>query len=66
MSDIHLRVLPRVWSTGADWDWEVEQVEEEEGKQGTRQATTQILKNLNWGRSQEKLNQSGNQTKLEI
>ena len=28
MSDIHLRVLPRVWSTGADW--EVEQVEEEE------------------------------------
>lgn len=28
MIDIHLRVLPRVWSTGADW--EVEQEEEEE------------------------------------
>ena len=50
MSDIHLRVLPRVWSTGADWDWEVEQVEEEEatvldrpGKTG--HSTTQILRN---------------------
>ena len=30
MIDIHLRVLPRVWSTGADWEVEQEEEEEEE------------------------------------
>ena len=30
MIDIHLRVLPRVWSTGADWEVEEQEEEEEE------------------------------------
>ena len=35
MIDIHLRVLPRVWSTGADWEVEEQEEEEEETVLGT-------------------------------
>ena len=45
VSDIHLRVLPRVWSTGADWDWEVEQVEEEEATVLDRAGENRALDN---------------------
>ena len=45
MIDIHLRVLPRVWSTGADWDWEVEQVEEEEATVLDRAGENRALDN---------------------